>query len=216
MKSFNSDRSAGSNGGDGYDRRGPEYSASASNNSEDNRSAGADQRGNSQEDSSDELDQSTIGTQYSQIVNIRTKHRQGIPKKQRAKSGQKSKKWRKYSEDKAKEKNDKRWPVATINLESSRGTGGGATPEHMRRPRTSARDTSQPSPATDQAQVILECQRQIQELQAQLQNLTHFPTGDSSQGSMLLANPRTSTLTHAAMNGGPATLQDPQRLMHGH
>ena len=35
VKSFNSDRSAGSDCGDGYDRQGPEYSASASNNSED-------------------------------------------------------------------------------------------------------------------------------------------------------------------------------------
>ena len=38
VKSFNSDRSAGSEYGDGYDRQGPEYSASASNNSEDNKS----------------------------------------------------------------------------------------------------------------------------------------------------------------------------------
>lgn len=157
-----------------------------------------------------------IGAQYSQIVNIRTKHRQGARKTQKAKSSQRAKRRRKHSEERVNDKNDRRWPVATIDLESGRRTGRGATPEYVRRQRKSARDSSQPPPATDQAQVILDCQRQIQELQAQLQNLTHFPTGDTSQGSMLMMNPRVSSLPHSSMGAGPTTLQDSHRLMQGH
>ena len=73
-----------------------------------------------EEESSNEQEQSTIGTQYSQIVNIRTKHRHGVnSRRSKPKSSQRAKKkTTKASEEPANEKNDKRWPVATIDLAS--------------------------------------------------------------------------------------------------
>jgi hypothetical protein len=115
-----------------------------------------------EEESSNEQEQSTIGTQYSQIVNIRTKHRHGInSRRSKPKSSQRAKKkMTKAPEEPGNEKNDKRWPVATIDLENGQRTGRGATPEHSRKQRASAREgSSQPKPPSDQAQVILECQR---------------------------------------------------------